>query len=104
MDLILDATRGFLYYVSLRGVTGARTVVASGLEGRVRDISARSPVPVCVGFGISTAEQVEEIGAYADGVVVGSALVRVVERAGPGAPAVEAAAKLVKELKAPLSR
>jgi tryptophan synthase alpha chain len=102
MEMILSRSKGFVYYVSLRGVTGARVGIAEGLEDRVRSIQENSTLPVCVGFGVSTPAQVAEIGRYADGVVVGSALVRVIERAGEGQAAVDAAKCFVAELKQPL--
>jgi tryptophan synthase alpha chain len=95
-------TRGFLYYVALTGVTGARAQVAADLEAGVRRARELSGVPVCVGFGISTPEQVAEIRRYADGVVVGSALIdRLVAEPDLAGRAV-AAADFIAELKAPL--
>ena len=96
-------TRGFLYYVSLTGVTGARNRLAPGIEAGVRAARQSAAIPICVGFGVSTPEQAGEIGRYADGVVVGSALVsRIEEAADPGAAA-EAVARFVAALKAPLA-
>lgn len=96
-------TRGFLYYVSLTGVTGARNRLAPGIEAGVRAARQSAAIPICVGFGVSTPEQAGEIGRYADGVVVGSALVsRIEEAANPGAAA-EAVARFVAALKAPLA-
>jgi tryptophan synthase alpha chain len=95
-------TRGFLYFVSLTGVTGARRQLASDLEADVRRAKAVCPHPVCVGFGISSPEQAGAVGAYADGVVVGSAIVDRIERAGAPDEAVDAVAQFVAELKAPL--
>jgi tryptophan synthase alpha chain len=102
--MLARETRGFLYYVSLTGVTGARNSVAEGVEAAVRAIQAISDIPVCVGFGVSTPEQAERVGEFADGVVVGSALVDRIDRAGSADEAVEAAAGFVAELKAPLRR
>jgi tryptophan synthase alpha chain len=99
---LTEETRGFLYYVSLTGVTGARAQVAGGVESAVAAIRSISKVPVCVGFGVSTPEQVAEIGGYADGVVVGSALVNRIADAGSAKAAVVAAAQFVGELKRPL--
>jgi len=82
MKLLAERTRGFLYYVSLSGVTGARVELASGIQDRVRLAKDLATVPVCVGFGISTPEQAREVGGYADGVVVGSAIVDRIEAAG----------------------
>lgn len=95
-------TRGFLYYVSLTGVTGARSELATGVEAAVRSVRAICDVPVCVGFGVSKPEHAREIGRFADGVVVGSALIDEIQRAGPGPAAVDAAARFVKQLKAAL--
>lgn len=71
--------RGFLYGISRLGVTGARTTVASGAEEMVRRIRRFTDMPLALGFGISTPEQVREAGRVADAVVVGSALVRFLE-------------------------
>jgi tryptophan synthase alpha chain len=67
--------QGFLYLVSRLGVTGASTTLASDLEASIARVRAASPLPIAVGFGISTAEQAARVGRLADGVVVGSALV-----------------------------
>jgi len=75
---IAAATTGFIYYVSREGVTGVREQLAAGIPAAVARIRAHSPLPVAVGFGISSAAQVREVAALADGVVVGSALVNVI--------------------------
>lgn len=71
--------RGFIYYVSVTGVTGARGKMPDGLESAVRRMKKQSKKPVAVGFGISTPEQAREVGRFADGVIVGSALVKMIE-------------------------
>ncbi|HWP34362.1 MAG TPA: tryptophan synthase subunit alpha [Thermodesulfobacteriota bacterium] len=71
--------RGFLYYISVTGVTGARDRLSPELAERLAAVRARVSLPVVVGFGISTPAQAAEAARYADGVVVGSALVRLVE-------------------------
>jgi len=76
---------GFLYGISRLGVTGARASVAAGAEEMVRRIRAHTTMPIALGFGISSPEQVAEVCAYADAAVVGSALVSVIAEAG-GAP------------------
>jgi tryptophan synthase alpha chain len=96
---LAEKTRGFLYYVSLTGVTGARNEMAAGLEEAVSKIRRISDVPVCVGFGISTPEQVAEIGRFADGAVVGSALVDLIEAAETPGPAVVSVSEFVAKLK-----
>lgn len=77
--LLAEATRGFLYLVSVAGVTGARTELPADLEELIDDVKRHATVPVCVGFGISTPEQAARVAARADGVIVGSALLRHIE-------------------------
>jgi tryptophan synthase alpha chain len=72
---------GFLYGISRLGVTGARASVATGAEAMVRRIRAHTAMPIALGFGISSPEQVAEVCAYADAAVVGSALVSVIAEA-----------------------
>jgi tryptophan synthase alpha chain len=95
-------TRGFLYYVALTGVTGARAEVAKDLEAGVRRARELCEAPVLVGFGVSTPEQVADIRRYADGVVVGSALIDRIAAATDLAGRLDVAARFVAELKAPL--
>jgi tryptophan synthase alpha chain len=71
---VLSVTTGFVYFVSVTGVTGARTAMPD-IEAQVTALRAKSTVPLAIGFGISTPEQAQKLGAWADGVVVGSALV-----------------------------
>jgi tryptophan synthase alpha chain len=75
---IAAAASGFIYYVSREGVTGVRDQLAGGIPEAVERIRRHTDLPVAVGFGISTREQVARVAAYADGVVVGSALVNVI--------------------------
>jgi tryptophan synthase alpha chain len=77
--------RGFIYYVCRTGVTGARESLPEGLDEAIAAMREASSLPVAVGFGISSPEQVRSVGAVADGVVVGSALVAAVEEAVEGA-------------------
>ncbi|MDE2028230.1 MAG: tryptophan synthase subunit alpha [Candidatus Omnitrophica bacterium] len=74
-----QAATGFVYYVSLTGTTGTKTAVASSVVKHVKHIQRFTSKPVCVGFGISTPQQVEAIGRAADGVIVGSAIVKTIE-------------------------
>ncbi len=84
---IARMSTGFLYCVSVAGVTGARTGLPEGLLDRVQWLRTQTDVPIVVGFGISTPEQVAEVAAVADGVIVGSALVRrLAESGGRAAP------------------
>ncbi|PWD49605.1 tryptophan synthase subunit alpha [Serinibacter arcticus] len=74
--LTAEASRGFVYAASVMGVTGTRTSVGEAAERLVADTRAAGAPRVCVGLGVSTPEQAAEIATYADGVIVGSALVR----------------------------
>jgi tryptophan synthase alpha chain len=67
---------GFIYYVSREGVTGVQSDVSSSLGERVGEIKRHTKLPIAIGFGISTAEQAREVASFADGVVVGSAIVQ----------------------------
>jgi tryptophan synthase alpha chain len=79
---IAAAARGFLYYVSRTGVTGARQELAEGLAAEVAEVRSMTDVPVAVGFGIGTPEQAATVARVADGVVVGSALVETLRAEG----------------------
>ncbi|NIA15399.1 MAG: tryptophan synthase subunit alpha [Nitrospiraceae bacterium] len=89
IEIIAQASTGFVYYVSRTGVTGERADVEASVKGRVAEIKGFSDKPVVVGFGISNPEQAAEVSGYADGVVVGSAIVRMVGELGeaPDMPA-----------------
>ncbi len=77
--IVAEASSGFVYYVSRTGVTGVQKDLTSELQKEVKKIRRKVDLPVAVGFGISSPEQVAAVGKVADGVVVGSALVRLVE-------------------------
>lgn len=81
IKLVAGCSSGFVYYVSRVGITGEKAELAPTLLADVKKLRRRVGLPVAVGFGISTPEQVRAVGQVADGVVVGSALVRVVEEA-----------------------
>ena len=89
----LETSTGFVYLISRLGVTGARDTVPSDLEQHVRRIRAVTPLPVAVGFGISTPAQAQAAARHADGVVVGSALMDALATGG-----VTAAERLVRDL------
>lgn len=88
---------GFLYYISRTGVTGAQSELRAGLGDEIDRVRDLVDLPVAVGFGISTPEQAAVVGASADGVVVGSALVRSLDEGG-----IEAGAAFVASLRAAL--
>jgi tryptophan synthase alpha chain len=78
MRLVSTRTSGFVYYVSVTGVTGARAKLAKTAKGFINKIRRFTSLPICVGFGISTPAQAAEVSRWADGVVVGSAIVKVI--------------------------
>jgi tryptophan synthase alpha chain len=77
---ILRAATGFVYYVSLTGVTGARTTLPDSIKKNVLQAKKLTKKPVCVGFGVSTPGQVKSLGKISDGVIVGSAIVKEIEK------------------------
>jgi tryptophan synthase alpha chain len=99
LSMTIEASRGFVYAVSIMGVTGARAAVSSSAEQLVADSHAAGAERVCVGLGVSNADHVREIASYADGVIVGTALVAAIRDGG-----VEAVARLTKDLRSGLGR
>jgi tryptophan synthase alpha chain len=100
---VLRNTSGFVYYVSMTGITGSALPDTSKVSAAVRRIKAHTELPVCVGFGVKTAEQARAIGASADGVVAGTAIVNAVAsvldgKGGHTADPAEAVATLVNGL------
>jgi len=79
---VTERASGFIYCVSLTGVTGVRDEVADALPALVARIRAATTLPICVGFGVSTPSQARTVAEFADGVIVGSALVALVESSG----------------------
>lgn len=78
MEMIARGAKGFVYLVSVTGVTGERTSISDGLGGLIERVRRHTAAPVCVGFGISTPEQAKQVGRIADGVIVGSACVKAI--------------------------
>ncbi len=76
---ILKHTSGFLYYVSVMGITGTKKPLISKVKKSIKQIRKFSKLPVCVGFGISKKSQIQNLNKFADGCVIGSALVRFIE-------------------------
>jgi tryptophan synthase alpha chain len=93
---IAGRSGGFLYAVSLVGVTGARAALASGVTRFLDDVSSRSPVPVAVGFGVSRPAHVRRLGGHAQGVIVASALI---DALGPSGGDVDRMGRLVGALR-----
>ncbi len=84
---ILEGSDGFLYYVSVAGITGLQQAAQASIEDAVARLKSATDLPVAVGFGVRTPEQAGAIAKVADGVVVGSALVELVAEHGEAAPA-----------------
>ncbi|WP_380168251.1 tryptophan synthase subunit alpha [Jannaschia sp. R86511] len=105
IEMTARASTGFTYAASTMGVTGERTTVGGGAADLVRRTREAGATRVCVGLGVSTPEQASEVAAFADGVIVGSALVRALSGAdgGPGGPAAagELAARLAEGVDRP---
>ena len=95
---IASQAKGFIYVVSSLGVTGVRSEIKTDLESIVKLIKVATDTPAAIGFGISTPEQAAKMSKVADGVIVGSAMVRIVASEGVNAP--EKLAEYVREMKA----
>jgi tryptophan synthase alpha chain len=102
VKLVGRRSQGFIYIVSLTGVTGVRTELPPDLGAQIRTVRLVTTKPVCVGFGIARPDQVEAVGRLADGVVVGSAIVRLVEERAGSPSLVKDVGEFVASLKTPL--
>lgn len=85
LPAVLEGASGFVYYVSVAGITGLQQAASANVAAAVARLKAATRLPIAVGFGIRTPEQAAAIGAFADGVVVGSAIVELVGQHGAGA-------------------
>jgi tryptophan synthase alpha chain len=101
---IARLSRGFIYLVSLTGITGERRELPRDLDAQIRTLRLVTTKPVCVGFGVSTPEQAAAVGKLADGVIVGSALVRLIERHAGTPELIDQFGAFIESLKAPLRR
>jgi tryptophan synthase alpha chain len=96
MEMIARNAQGFIYLVSVTGITGERKWLAEGLGELIAQVREHTSAPVCVGFGISTPEQAREVGRLADGVIVGSACVKAI---GGSEKPVEAAKEFARSFR-----
>lgn len=101
---IAESAQGFVYCVSSMGVTGERSSLSGQVSGLVEEVRKFTPVPAAVGFGVSTPRQAAQVAAAADGVIVGSAIVRLVEQygrdaAGPVSEFVKAMKTAIRDAK-----
>jgi tryptophan synthase alpha chain len=99
---IARLSRGFVYVVSLMGVTGERRALPPDLDAQVRTLRLVTTKPICVGYGVSTPEHVAAVAQLADGVVVGSAIVRTIEHHTGTPVLVDEVGKFIGALKDPL--
>lgn len=104
LELVAKYSSGFIYLVSRTGVTGAQASVGGSAAELVQRLRSITDLPLAVGFGISTPEQVAEVGGFADGVIVGSAIMNVVEVEGPGAALEEKLEQFARHLSTGLAR
>ena len=93
--LVAERSRGFIYLVSVTGVTGARESLPADLEAFIARVKSLAAQPLCVGFGISTPEQAKQVAHLADGVIVGSRIIQLIEAEKP----TRGIASFIKELK-----
>ena len=100
--MIAGEAEGFVYLVSSLGVTGVRSEIKTDLTSIVEAIRRNTDIPCAIGFGISTPEQAARMAGLADGVIVGSAIVRLIEKYGRQAP--EHVGRYVKEMKAAIMK
>ncbi len=104
LRLVTGATSGFVYAASLMGVTGTRTSISSSaqeLVGRLREVTE---LPIAVGLGVSTPDQAREVAQYADGVIVGSAFIRLLQESATLSEGVEKVRVLAQQLSSGLQR
>jgi tryptophan synthase alpha chain len=102
LPAVLDGSSGFLYYVSVAGITGLQQAAQASIEDAVARLKAATDIPVAVGFGVRTPEQAAAIAKVADGVVVGSAIVEIIAKHGRDAagPVRDYVASLANAIKA----
>ena len=98
IDSVARVATGYIYYVSLKGITGSTAIDVSSVAAKLPSIRARTKVPVGVGFGIRDVDSARAIGAFADAVVIGSRIIEAIENAPPGG-AVEAVEDFVSGIR-----
>lgn len=99
--MIAKEAEGFLYIVSSLGVTGTRSEITTDLASIIKVVRENTDIPCAIGFGISTPEQAKRMAGLSDGVIVGSAIIKLIEKSGENAP--KAVGEYVKEMKAAIS-
>jgi len=99
MRLVAKEGSGFIYFVSLTGVTGARVKMKADVAGHIKALRKFTKLPVGVGFGVSSPKQAKEIAAHADGVIVGSAIINIIAKKGTAKGRVTDVGRFVASLK-----
>ena len=99
VERVLEQSDGFIYYISLTGVTGVRSSLAEGIEEKVSKIKEKAELPVLIGFGISGQEQAKKAAEFSDGVIVGSELVKTIHENSDPQTCDEKVGALITELK-----
>ena len=99
INSIVKHASGFIYYVSLTGVTGVRSTLDRTIRNQLETIRKKSPLPIGVGFGISTPEHAKTVAQWADAVVVGSALIKIISGSTSKTGAVQNAGRFIRALK-----
>ncbi|MBZ0165581.1 MAG: tryptophan synthase subunit alpha [Candidatus Omnitrophica bacterium] len=102
MKLIAKHSTGFIYFVSLTGVTGARAKIPAAIKSQIAMAKSITDKPVCIGFGISTPEQIKDLAKTADGVIVGSAIINEIVKHTTSPDLVARVERFVSKLTAPL--
>lgn len=96
---VLEKASGFVYYVSMTGVTGSKAIEATDVQNEVVRVRERCPLPIGVGFGISSPQAAREVAGFADAVIVGTAIMRLVEAGSGNSHLVESVGTFIRELK-----
>jgi len=104
LKLIANSSSGFIYYVSVTGITGARKTLPKDIQEHIEQIKKFSKLPIAVGFGVSTPAQAKSLSGIADAVVVGSALVSIIEKFGKSKELIPQAQKFVASLKSAIKK
>ncbi len=102
IKMIANLSKGFIYYVSLTGVTGAREKLPKTIRLSLNRIRKFTKRPICVGFGIAKPEQAREIGNYSDGIIIGSALLNIIEKYKNKRGLIKEVERFVSEIKSAL--
>ena len=102
--LVAKSSTGFIYYVSLTGVTGARKSLPQDIAEHIKKIKRVTDKPVCVGFGVSNREQAAKMARIADGVIVGSAVIKIIENNVGDGSYLKKVAEFISSLKKAISK